>query len=630
MTAWSPKKITLFKERFYDFLNQVTINSKDRGPMILGQHLFEAQHRYFDAVFEALSEDIHDIKHLKSRQLGISTASRAFMLFWIGMFDGLKGYMILDTGEHKDEARLEIEDMVRNLPKDYDFPGIEISNRNTLKLTNQSTVIFTSAGIRETKASGGLGRGSGVNFVWASEVCSWNNIEGFESFRNSLSTEFENRLYLYESTGRGFNQWYKIWNDAKRDPLHQKTHFTGWWGKNSQKIPRSHPDFAKYAFNPLSVEEKERVADVKERYGWEISLEQIAWWRRHIDPASYDNDEASAVEADSLQLIEQPWTEDDAFASSNSIFFDPKVLTKILKEQCSHKCKQIAYYPGYSFIDMRVGPAPNRRTVMLKIWEEPDPDGVYIVSVDPAFGANASNDRSAIQVLRAYGDGLDQVAEYAWPLITTEQLTWVIAHLLGWYKNCYFVCELNGPGDAVWRGFKTLKKEVQQGFHNGMKLNDDFENIFSNVRSFIWQRSDSMMASMAMQIKTNSNVKVTIMEKTRDFLSNGMLTLKSFELLEELQSIERNGDEISAAGALKDDRVLALAFGVHYWQDSVRLRLSNQRITREGALAKRRLSIRDMYSMFTSYTINDFFSKKEEARKTATRALRRQSRGRLR
>jgi hypothetical protein len=635
MTAWSPPKVNAFRHQFGQFLNNVTINSKDFGPIILGENILEAQERYFSAVFDALQHDVHDIKHLKSRQLGISTASRAFLLFWIGMFDGLKGYMILDTGEHKEEARLELIDMVDNIPKSFGFPSRDkseggASNRSILKLSNQSTIIFAAAGTRDTKSGGVLGRGSGVNFLWASEMCSWSNVEGLESFRNSLSQVFENRLYLWESTGRGYNQWWDMWNEAKKDPHHQKCHFTGWWGHNLQRIARDHPDFHRYGFNDPSTEEKERCKEVLDRYGWTITREQLAWWRRHIDPSVNEKDEAGRIiEASSLQLIEQPWTEDDAFASSSAVFFNPKELTEIGKKHASNKYKAYTYYCGYDFLNMKVAPAINQRSIHLKVWEEPDPDGIYVVACDPAYGENEKNDRSSIQVLRCYADGLDQVAEYCWPLITTDQLSWVIAHLLGWYDNCYFILELNGPGDAVWRSIKSLKKEVTRGVLNGVPLKDGFDNIFSNVKNFVYQRSDTMIAGRALQMKTSGSLKVTIMEKLRDFVSNGMLAVRSVPALDEMKAIAREGDRIQGSGAAKDDRVLALAFGVHYWNDKIRVGLSGQKLTRDSVVAKRRLSITDMASMFTTYQIKDFFDRKQDAQnKLRNAAARRNWRGR--
>src|SRR6202012_4993752 len=106
--------------------------------------------------------------------------------------------------------------------------------------------------------------------------------------------------------------------------------------------------------------------------------------------------------------------------------------------------------------------ARNAKEVQLKVWEEPQTQAVYVLAVDPAYGRNEANDRSAIQVMRCYADGMDQVAEYAWPLITTKQLAWVIAVIGGWFgspegSEVQLIIELNGPGQAVVDELNDLK-----------------------------------------------------------------------------------------------------------------------------------------------------------------------------
>ena len=112
------------------------------------------------------------------------------------------------------------------------------------------------------------------------------------------------------------------------------------------------------------------------------------------------------------------------------------------------------YTGGAEFTHCMVHKAPNTKSIDLKVWEEPDPDGVYVIGVDPAYGENDQNCRSAIEVIRCYADGIDQVAEYASPLVRTEQLAWVIASIMGWYgsganSQVKYALELNGPGTAV-------------------------------------------------------------------------------------------------------------------------------------------------------------------------------------
>src|ERR1700747_1152666 len=136
--AWTPAKDERLKEAFLgDFLPHWRIDSKETGgDTILADVLYESQILIYDTVWDALSQDIHDIKILKSRQLGSSTAIKPLTAFWHGMFDGLQGAMIFDTDAHKLEARQDIENGIKSLPAKYKFPRVVGSNRYGLILEN--------------------------------------------------------------------------------------------------------------------------------------------------------------------------------------------------------------------------------------------------------------------------------------------------------------------------------------------------------------------------------------------------------------------------------------------------------------------------------------------------------------
>lgn len=624
---WDAKKVRFFSESFFDFTRHVRINSKELGNVILGDHIYRAQNRFLDGVFDALSNDIHDIKVGKSRQLGITTVSRALTTFWCGMHKGLRGYMVFDTDGHKEEARLELIAMIEGLPKKMRFPGIKRQNRTLVELENQTVINFASAGVREGKTSGTLGRSSGINFSHNSEICSWAVGEGLEAYRNAFAEEFENRLYIWESTARGFNIWNEIYEEAKDDPDHQKTIFIGWWAKDNQIIKKSHPDFERYGLQPPTEREIARIHDVKELYGWQITDEQLAWIRRKMDPAAKKEGDAEVeFEGTTSRLQEQPWTEEDMWQMTGSVFFAPEKLTEQVKTNVSNKFQTFMYGPGLEFTDMKIYKAANTKSIELKIWEEPVADSVYIISADPAYGASEHNDRSAIQILRAYADGLDQVGEYAWPLINTRQFAWVIASLLGWYgenSQAGYILELNGPGEAVFNELQSLKHHITSGYQPLVMAEKGLKNIFQNVRTYIYSRTDAMSAGQNWHFKTTQQLKIAILERMRDFTSNGMLKIRSLDLLEEMRSIAREGDSIAAQGTKKDDRVIAMAMAVRYWEERVRRGLSTQKRTRENEAAKRRMSIQDAASLYAQNNLDNFFAAKRSERNVLIRQQRR-------
>lgn len=639
LEGWNPEKVAIFRESFFLFLNQIKVNSKDKGEIILGEHVFRGQRMMLDQIFEGLAEDRHDFKALKSRQLGISTLSRALTLFWIGVHGGLKGYMVLDTTNHLDEARIELIGMIESLPPEFKFPRIKRQNRYMLQLDNDSIINFAAAGVKQGKGSGTLGRGSGVNFVHASEMCSWASEEGLESFLNSLSEDFPNRLYLWESTARGFNMWHDMWEAAKKDDG-QVTIFLGWWSKDNQQIRRDHPNFARYGLQPPTEAEAKKIRLVKERYGWDITPEQLAWVRKKMDPtAEAEGDGPVEYEGDVLRVQEQPWTEEEAFQVTGATFFEGEVLTEMVNKHASKKYKAFFYTSGIEFADCRIYPAPNAKTVQLKVWEEPENDAVYVIAADPAYGSSEFNDRSCCQVYRAYADGLDMVAEYCYPMANTKQFAWVISSLLGYYStvggqgkaDVYFILELNGPGESVLLELNSLKHILRSPYQPKPIEEAGIRNIFQNVKNFIYSRSDSMNANgTAWHWKTSGRLKVLIMERLRDFVTTGLIHIRSMDMLMEMKSITREGDSIEAAGSKKDDRVMTGAMAVHCWENRARKTLINQRRTRQFEASKKTMTIRDQINMFNESQLTSFFKAKAGFRTRQAALLRRQSwRGRV-
>lgn len=631
MAGWSRKKRLAVEGAFYQYLGKCYVNSKDAGRICLGEVLYDGQRRVITEIFDGLEQDIHDFYILKSRQLGISTIIRALLIFMSGVHSGLKGAIVFDTDNNKSESRAELETMINDLPATLKFPPISGNNRTSLTLANDSKVLFMSAGVRKSKTSGTLGRSVGLSLAHGSELCSWDNEEGFEAFKQSLSDVNPDRLYIYESTARGFNFWWSTWTEARKDPQHCKCIFLGWWSKESQRIDKSSPDFMMYGETPPSDKELKKITAVKELYGHQVTVEQLAWIRRKMDPsASRDGDADPEFEGSNTRIQEQPWTEEEAFQQTGAVFFSAEKLTDLTNKYASNKYQTYMYTTGVEFTDMRVYKAPNSKSVELKVWEEPDPDGIYTIACDPAYGENENNCRSAIQILRCYADGVDQVAEYAWPLVNTRQLAWVIASLLGWYGQGHaearYILELNGPGTAVFNEMRSLKHQIESaGYLEKQLVDQGLKDIFRNVKTYIYSRPDSMSAGSNWHFKTNTQLKITILERLRDFISNGMLHLRSLATIDELKTIAREGDSIGAPGSMKDDRVIALALAVHQWEGTLRRQLISQKRTREAEAARKRLSITDQVYLFQQNQLQAFFDNKKSQRISEQRFSQRQA-----
>jgi hypothetical protein len=380
MAGWSRNRRLKVESAFYTFLNHCVINSKDHGKINLGEHLFYGQRLVIAEIFDALEDDIHFIYILKSRQLGMSTLIRVLVVFLEGVIKGLKGAVIFDSDSNKKKAQVELRSVIKNLPAFLKFPKISGDNREGITLENESNLLFMSAGVRESKTSGTLGRSTDLTITHCSELCSWQNAEGVVALENSYSEVHPDRLYIYESTARGFNSWHTMWETAREDTAHCKCIFLGWWSKSSQRIEQSHPDFPFYGTFPPSEKEAKKIQQVKELYDFDITVEQLAWVRRKMDPAAQSQGDSDPdFDGDPTQIQEQPWTEDEAFQQTGSAFFASENLTDLTNKYASDDFQTYMYHCGAEFADMRIYKADNVKSVEIKVWEEPDHDGVYVV-----------------------------------------------------------------------------------------------------------------------------------------------------------------------------------------------------------------------------------------------------------
>lgn len=625
MSGWSPQKRDRVEIAFRQFLSKCAIDSKDYGRIYLGEKLYWGQNHAITQIFDALEEDVHDVYFLKSRQLGISTIVRALTTFFLGIHTGLRGALVFDTAPNRDEARQELVSMIRNLPPSLKFPkvrGTGEGNREGLTLENDSRILFKSAGVKKSKSSGTLGRSVGLAFATLSELCSYDNDEGLESFQQSLSDVNPDRLYIYESTARGYNSWHTMWTEAEKDTLHKRCVFLGWWSKDSQRIDRSEPDFLRYGEQPPTEKELVKIRKVRELHNFEVTQEQLAWYRRKMDPtAESEGDTPAEYEGNSTKIQEQPWTADESFQNTGSQFFPTEKLNEQYDNFVSRKFDSYMFTCGAEFSHMQIHKSPNVKSTDLRVWEEPDPEGVYVFAVDPAFGEDENNDRAAIEVGRCYSDGVDQVAEFASPLVTPQQLAWVLASLMGWYgagekSECRYILELNGPGNAVFNEIKQLRFQLEHGYWPEAE-SQGIKAIFRNVRTFIYARPDGMSAGANYHFKTSLQLKIMIMNHVRDYITTLLYRVRSAELLEECRSVTQEGDVIKSPGNKKDDRVMASAMLLYYWQNVIRKQLIATNRTRKAEEARRSVLLTDRVALFHQNQLQMMFEVKQKQRAVA-------------
>jgi len=568
-------------QQFYKFCQQLKIETKESGLKRM-DHLLGTQTYVMDEIAKGLEDDIHFFVILKGRQLGITTISLALDLYWHFINPGLQGTLTTDTEENRDMFRSTLAMYMDGLPKEYKIPALA-HNRNQLSLKNRSRLFYQVAGLR---AKGSLGRGKAITYLHGTETSSWGDEEGLASLLASLAETNPLRLYMFESTARGFNMFHDMYVTAKRART-QRAIFCGWWRNEFYSIEADNPIYKVYWDGKLTSEEKEWVKEIKKLYSFEINSRQIAWWRWKLN---------EGIKDDALMYQEFPPTEDYAFIMSGSSFFSNSRCTEAAKEAKILKPDGYRYVMGYNFQDTEVMKSSEKLST-LKVWEEPVDNGVYVIGADPAYGSSDWADRFCIQVFRCYADGLDQVAEFATPELNTYQFAWVIAHLAGAYKNSTLNLEVNGPGQPVIQEIRNLKRQAVSiaSIPESRKKGEALMNVLSSMQNYIWRKNDTLggLTNSIGYITTQAS-KERMLSYYKDYFERGMMNIRSIDLLEEMKTIRREGSSISAPGRSKDDRVMATGLAAVAYAEQIQPRLLAERITREVSHAQQNHSAEEL------------------------------------
>jgi hypothetical protein len=551
-------------KKFYQFCKHLRIESKEQGMITLGDTLLGTQTYVIDEVAKGLQDGIHFFIVLKGRQLGITTISLAMDLYWHFLNPGMQGTLTTDTEENREQFRSTLQMYMDGLPKEYKIPLMS-HNRNQMVLKNRSRMFYQVAG---TRSKGTLGRGKGITFLHGTETSSWGDEEGLASLLASLAETNPLRYYMFESTARGFNMYHDMWTVAKKART-QKAIFCGWWRNQLYAADPESDIYRTYWDGKLSAEEKEWTREVRKIYNYEINSRQMAWWRWKLYEGLKD---------ESLMYQEFPPTEDYAFIMTGSSFFSTARCTDAMKVAKRIEANYFRFSMGANFQDTELLKS-NARLSTMTIWEEPVPQGYYVIGADPAYGSSDWADRFCVQVYRCYADGLDQVAEFCTSELNTFQFAWVICYLAGAYRTSTLNLEVNGPGQAVINEMRNLKRQAtSMGGQEGKSLHD----VLGNMQHYLWRRNDNFgNVSNSIGWVTTHNSKERMLNYFKDYFERNMLQVYSTELLDEMKGIVRDQGTIAAYGRGKDDRVIASALACAAYAEQVQPRLIAMRLTRE-------------------------------------------------
>lgn len=554
---------------FDRFLAQLRIQSKEQSSGVDGAgvalDLWGSQRRFMENIATGLEGGQRVFYCLKSRQLGVTTISLAVDLFFLAMYPGTRGALVVDEDRNRDAFRGIIKTYIDSFPQGFFGEAFAIKkgsdNRYGMAFSNNSRLDFLVAGTKEKES---FGDGGGYSLAHFTEVGRYGCPDALTSFRQALSENNPNRLYIYESRAAGPNHWQDMWRQGERDVHTIRRFFIGWWSAEHQRIGRGDPRWAAFGAGAPNEEERELIAQVKSLYDHDVSREQLAWYRWRADA------EDVAIE---VMHAQQPWTEHQAFVTAGYGFFQQRLLEKdfqrITDPENGVNLWAYRYLMTESFFDTAVeelGAEAKTEQWQLRVWEKPVKGARYVIGMDPAYGRN-EGDNHAIVVYRCFADKLVQVAEYATNEDLTMHATWVLAHLAGHYADCIINLEISGPGGLVMQEFTSLKNQMNNPFYKVQVEEHDLSEFLRTARWYLYHRPDSMGAGFVYNFKTGYDSKRRAWNAFRNMHYAGELLIRSRPLIEEMSTIRVVGTDISASGRNHDDRVMATSLACYAFKE---------------------------------------------------------------
>jgi hypothetical protein len=199
--------------------------------------------------------------------------------------------------------------------------------------------------------------------------------------RASRSDRHPSRLYTWASTAQGHGVLWDAWREHAHSPTTRRI-FIPAWRHDLNRVPQeTRAIWDAYGQERLTDDEKLWMRVVKDAYDYEIPPEYVVWYRWKL-ATDMHGDEA-------MMCQEHPNLPEDAFQSFGDKFFRP-ALIRALRDRTHATPEPHGYrFEWDRWLDTsKLVPCAPTGDGVLTVWEEPDPEGVYIVSCHPAHSSS--------------------------------------------------------------------------------------------------------------------------------------------------------------------------------------------------------------------------------------------------
>ena len=177
------------------------------------------------------------------------------------------------------------------------------------------------------------------------------------------------------------------------------------------------------------------------------------------------------------------------------------------------------------------------------IWKEPEPNAPYLLSADVARGDG--KDYSVFHIFNTLT--MEIVAEYQ-GRVTPDIFSDIVYNAGQEYGQCMVVVENNSVGFAV------LNKLIDMGY----------PNIYHSIKStheYVDQVTAEAVSNSVAGFTTSQRTRPLIVAKLEEFVRNGLITINSSRLYNEMKTFVWNNGRPEAMRSYNDDLIMACAIG---------------------------------------------------------------------
>lgn len=451
---------------------------------------------------------------LKSRQIGITSASLAYSLY-IAITKPNSTCMIMSYSlDSANNIFEKLKQMYNDLPDCVRLETIA-NNRKELKFVNHSRIIVCTCGSKDNA------RGATLNFVHLSEV-------GFmNEYLDKQLTAIEQALVpdgciILESTANGLNRFSELWNKSVsgETPLWKPFFFS--WVQDKRMFADEYKEYRKRYKNIygsyLTKDELDENEIALMNKG--ASLDQLMWRRLKVSNTSEEK-----------FCQEFPSNPIEAFISTGSGIFNSAIIQERLNS--------LRNTPILRLPVNRIDPIIKKYNKYLTIWKLPVSGKRYYIGVDTGEGLGGSNDYSVISIID--GDGF-QCAEWRSNKVKPYEFAELVFQIAMWYNKGLLIIEKASAGH-------TVIDKVRHDYH--------YVNMFK-YKAYDQKRGK---AQRKIGWETTSKSKPMMISDMQEMFETGQCLVNSKNLLQEMKLFELVDGSMRAVSG-HDDTVMAFAMGL--------------------------------------------------------------------